>query len=69
MIKIQTKYNNKTDEFGCKCDTENTHSMEHLCLMAYLWNCINKNDPQLSDRNILKTIKQIKSQLLEQGVE
>jgi hypothetical protein len=69
MIKIETKYNNMTDEFNCKCDTEKTHTMEHLCLMAYLWNSINKNDPELSDGNILKAIKRIKGQLSEQGVE
>lgn len=63
MIKIETHYDNDTDNFSCECHTRETHTLEHLSLIAYIWNKINQNDKEISDIQIFAEVIDIKNQI------
>ena len=65
MIKIKTVYDNKKNAFACEYATKNTHTMEHICLLARIWLEINKND-DISDEDVYKTMSEIRKQLISE---
>ncbi len=59
MIKIETSYENNTDDFIYKYDCKNSHTMEHLCLIAKLVKQILKNQKDIDLDIIFKMVRDI----------
>ena len=70
MIRIKSKYNNKTDDmiFDYRCN--HSHNLEHVIVIAKLWNEITKRQDEvhedLDDDKIYMLVKEILEQEREE---
>ena len=70
MIRFKSKYNNKTDDMIFDYHCKHSHTLEHVIVIAKLWNEITKRQDEvhedLDDDKIYILVKEILEQEREE---
>jgi hypothetical protein len=70
MIRFKSKYNNKTDDMVFDYRCKKSHTLEHVIVIAKLWNEITKRQDEvhedLDDNKIYVLVKEILKQEREE---
>lgn len=69
MIRIKTKYNNKTGDMLFDYHCKKSHTLEHAILIAKLWNEITKRQEEVQEGLDDEKIYQLIQEILEQERE
>lgn len=65
MIKIETQYDNETDQFNWSYKSEHSHTMEHLAICQSLFELIIKNDKRFKNyEDVFEEVKRTKQDLI-----